>query len=109
MDRGLTIGFLAGLAVACGGAIKDAPYEGFKPLTFIRSPIVGAIVGYILNKIYPRLPSEILFLASIAGERIVVEGYKLIRALQKKYKPKKFEIGEWGVPPEVLYGIRVRR
>ena len=97
--KGAAIGFLAGLAVAIGGAIKDTPYEGFKPSKFARSPIVGAAVGWIIDEAYD-LPAPILFLSSIAGERIVVEAYKLMRAITKGYKPLKFTGGEWGVPPE---------
>ena len=39
-------GLLAGLICACGGAIKDAPYEGFDGPTFLRSPIVGTFCGF---------------------------------------------------------------
>jgi len=46
---GAFVGFLAGLAVAIGGAIKDSPNEGFKLLTFIRSPLIGMVEGAILQ------------------------------------------------------------
>jgi len=88
-----TGGALAGLAVAVGGAIKDSPFEGFKPRTFIRSPIIGAILGGVLCKKFGALDFGLLILATIGAERIVVEGWKLIRA----QKPGKFNFGEWGI------------
>ena len=95
---GLAVGFAAGLSVAIGGAIKDAPYEGFSLLTFVRSPIVGAIVGWSIATQLHVVDPVPLFLASIGGERIVVEGYKLLRA----QKPGKFTFGEWGVPKQLV-------
>lgn len=90
---GAITGFFAGLAVAIGGAIKDAPIEGFKPITFMRSPIVGTIVGAVIHPTFkPKIP--VTFLATIGGERIVVETWKVIRAKA----PSKFEIGEYGKP-----------
>jgi len=89
---GAGIGFLAGLSVAIGGAIKDSPMEGFKPETFIRSPIIGAIVGASINGILPKTNKVIVYLGTIGGERIIVESFKLIRA----EIPGKFQNGEWG-------------
>lgn len=91
MVKGAIIGFTAGLAVAIGGAIKDAPMEGFKPFTFIRSPIIGMIEGTVIQLVAkPALP--ITFLATIGTERITVESWKLIRGSV----PGKFKNGEWG-------------
>ena len=96
--RGAVIGGLAGLAVAFGGAIKDAPYEGFKGKTFWRSPIIGAFWGHLLEEKY-KLDNVPLFFATIGLERATVEAYKLFRALVKKdYIPGKFVYGEWGLP-----------
>ena len=93
------IGFLAGLTVAIGGAIKDAPYEGFNFLTFIRSPIIGAIEAPIISYGFPNSPKPLIFLSTIATERLTVEFYKLLRANVGTYVPVKFtEIGEWGKP-----------
>lgn len=91
----ILIGFASGLSVALGGAIKDAPYEGFNPVTFMRSPVVGAIEAPIISyafkgKVHPVL----LFLSTIATERLTVELYKILRAKV----PGKFVVGEWGVP-----------
>ena len=90
--NGLTGGLIAGSLVAIGGAIKDSPHEGFKPKTFIRSPIVGALVGSLLTDRFKIRDMPLLILAVIGGERIIIEGYKLLRA----QKPGKFEFGEWG-------------
>ncbi|MEK6281584.1 MAG: hypothetical protein AABN95_14615 [Acidobacteriota bacterium] len=95
---GWAVGLLAGLSVAIGGAIKDAPYEGFQFLTFLRSPIVGAVVGWSLERQLHVADRNVLFLATIGGERIIVEGYKLLRA----QKPGKFLFGEWGVPKQLV-------
>ena len=96
--EGALIGFLAGLAVAAGGAIKDAPYEGFKEKTFWRSPLIGAFWGAVLARRY-RLKPFPLFLSTIGLERATVELYKLYRAeVKKDYTPGKFIHGEWGVP-----------
>ena len=96
--RGAIIGFLAGLAVAIGGAIKDAPYEGFKNSTFWRSPFIGMIEGAIIGEHYPNLPEPLMFFIVIGIERLTVELYKLNRAMTTGYTPGKFIYGEWGIP-----------
>lgn len=94
-------GFVAGLLCACGGAWKDAPYEGFKFLTFTRSIWVGTLMGFITAQI----TEEFWVAMACAGyfERCAVEGYKILRRM----KPGKFEVGEYGHPrpvKEELYG-----
>ena len=95
-EAGLT-GFLAGLCVACGGSIKDAPYEGFKSFTFLRSPVIGLFAGLILYHLFRIKNFVVLFLAVIGLERVIVELFKLYRAVTKGYKPGKFIFGEWGI------------
>jgi len=90
---GVAVGFLSGLAVALGGAIKDSPYEGFDPVKFIRSPVIGAIEGGAINSVLPLHPA-VLFLSVIGAERITTETYKLLRAKI----PMKFLYGEYGIP-----------
>lgn len=90
--NGLAIGALAGILVGLAGATKDAPYEGFKMQTFWRSPLVGAVAGLIVANTV-KSDKKGLFLGAIAVERMIVEGYKLLRA----QKPGKFEFGEWGI------------
>jgi hypothetical protein len=90
-------GLLAGILTACGGAIKDSPYEGFRIRTFLRSPIVGLICGYLTHF----FTHEFIVIVLCSGymERIVVEGWKLVRC----QKPGKFEFGEWGIPKKIIY------
>ena len=87
----LLAGLCAGIMTACGGSVKDAPYEGFKPLTFFRSPLVGLFCGWLTH--YFTHEFVIAFACSGYFERIVVEGWKIIRCK----KPGKFDVGEWGV------------
>lgn len=91
MILNILAGFLAGCLCACGGAIKDAPYEGFKPLVFLRSPIVGTLCGLATVLI----THEFVVALFCAGylERVVVEGWKICRVKV----PGKFSVGEWGV------------
>ena len=93
------LGFLAGLVVAICGAIKDAPYEGFDMATFLRSPLIGAVEAPIIASFFPGAPKELVFLSTIATERVTVEAYKIVRAKAGVYVPAKFtEVGEWGNP-----------
>jgi len=97
----ITVSTLAGVGVAAGGALKDAPYEGFKPQTFMRSPVIGATVGYLLYKKYQNVEVPLWFFSTIGIERVIVESWKLFRA----HKPTKFKIGEWG-KPVVKHGLK---
>ena len=92
------IGAFSGLLVAIGGAIKDAPYEGFSFTKFIRSPIIGAIEAPIIGKAFKDTHPVLLGMATIATERLTVETYKLISAQAGDYIPGKFIYGEWGKP-----------
>jgi len=92
--RGSLIGLASGLSVAIGGAIKDAPYEGFDWLKFFRSPVIATIEGGIIGNFAPRLHPVIFYFAIIGTERATTEGYKVIRAKM----PMKFQYGEWGIP-----------
>jgi hypothetical protein len=71
----LAIACLTGLMSAVGGAYKDAPFEGFMPLKFLRSPLVMAATSpffYLLG------PAPIGFLLFMNGglERFIIEFYK---------------------------------
>jgi hypothetical protein len=79
------VGFLAGLICALGGAIKDSPHEGFKPLTFPRSIVVGTIGGVVATFV-----TDNPFMAfAFAGyfERFCVEGWKIVT----RKEPGKFK------------------
>jgi len=92
----IAIGAISGLLVAIGGAIKDAPYEGFSPTKFIRSPIIGAIEAPIIGATFKNTHPVLLGMATVATERLTIETYKLIKASAGSYVPGKFIYGEWG-------------
>ncbi len=81
-----------GLFVALGGMLKDAPFEGFSPSKFLRSPTIGIIIGFLVLNYFPTLNGK-FYLLSIAGaERIVSECYKKIICgrIPGKFKTKLF-------------------
>ncbi len=93
MTRGITnlaAGLISGTLCACGGAWKDAPYEGFKRLTFVRSIWVGILAGAVTVA----FTDKFLLAAMAAGylERCAVEGYKILRG----QAPSKFFTGSRG-------------
>lgn len=71
---GLLVGIAGGLLVAVGGALKDSQFEGFLPLKFLRSPVVGAMTGMLMI----RFSTDwfLVALATVGSERVVVELYK---------------------------------
>lgn len=84
MLTNIAAGLLVGLITACGGAFKDAPYEGFRWGTFPRSIVAGLVAGVLSSA----LTDGFLLAFCVSGylERALVEGYKILR--QKK--PGKF-------------------
>lgn len=80
----LTAGLIAGLLTALGGAVKDAPYEGFKPKTFMRSIVVGAATGLASSVV----TGNFYVALAVSGylERVAVEGFKILR----QRRPGKF-------------------
>ena len=77
MLTNILMGGLAGLVCALGGAIKDSPHEGFKPATFMRSPLVGLVAGACS---IPFTSHPILaFVFAGYLERFAVEGWKILR------------------------------
>jgi hypothetical protein len=71
---GAVFGMIGGLLVATGGALKDSQFEGFLPLKFARSPIVGTLTGMLMIH-YSSTPLLVL-LSAIGSERVLVECYK---------------------------------
>lgn len=71
----LGIACLVGLFIACGGAAKDAPWEGFDALKFPRSIWVLALASPLLAALGPR-PLGLLVFMYGGVERMLVEGYK---------------------------------
>lgn len=108
----LAVAYGTGLLVSLGGAYKDAPFEGFKPLKFQRSGFVLAVcspIFYFIND--PANPVTLGFLIYMNGglERFVVEYYKtyIQRTMSGKFRPdieriqhrvdtrEKFHYGAW--------------
>lgn len=86
VERGIVWGTIGGLIVAIFGAWKDTLFEPFEMSKFIRSPFVAGTVGAIIGKAYPGLPVVVLTATSVAGERLVNEGWKaVIRKPPKKF------------------------
>ena len=83
----IMIGLIAGLLCALGGALKDSPHEGFKPLTFTRSPLVATFWGIV--SCFLIASDNFFLLLAFCGyfERITVEGWKILRGI----KPGKFD------------------
>ena len=84
--------YATGLIVALGGAYKDAPFEGFKPLKFQRSGFVLAALSplfYFANA--AETPVSLGFLVYMNGglERFAVEYYKtyIQRTMSGKFRP----------------------
>lgn len=86
--QNLIIGIVAGTLCALGGSLKDAPYEGFSPKKFMRSPVVGLFMG-LVSILFTSDPILTLCFCGYT-ERVIVEGYKILRAA----KPGKFELKE---------------
>jgi len=84
--------YATGLIVSLGGAYKDAPFEGFKPLKFQRSAIVLAVCSplfYFLNSSLTPVPLGYLIYMNGGLERFVVEYYKtyIQRNMSGKFRP----------------------
>lgn len=75
------IGLLSGLHTACWGMYKDAPHEGFKLRTYVRSAILGLAIGAAAGSLLPLQAgtvtgAPILFGVVYAVERALAELYK---------------------------------
>jgi hypothetical protein len=102
MITNVFMGFLAGLICSLGGALKDSPFEGFHPLKFFRSIVIGTIFG-VVSVGFTTQP-VLAFMFSGYCERMTVEGYKIVRAK----KPGKFNLPH----PSMLgayFGFRKRK
>jgi hypothetical protein len=74
-------GALAGLHAATWGMYKDAPHEGFSRAKYIRSPLMGAFLGLLIQQL-------ILLDARHAGGFVLLFGvtYAVERAISEIYK-----------------------
>lgn len=71
----LAVSVGTGLFICCGGAAKDAPFEGFQPRKFLRSALVLAAVSPLLY-LLGRAPLGMLIFINGGFERLIVESYK---------------------------------
>jgi hypothetical protein len=88
----LITAYCTGLLVSLGGAYKDAPFEGFKPLKFQRSGVVLALCSLLFYAINSaETPVSLGYLIYMNGglERFVVEYYKtyIQRTMSGKFRP----------------------
>lgn len=75
------VGLVAGLHAATWGMYKDAPHEGFSRRKYLRSPLLGSLLGVLVwatTGLDPRDPVSIVLLFGVvyAVERAVCEIYK---------------------------------
>lgn len=70
----IVVSSLGGWFAALGGALKDAPIEGFDLLKFFRSPVVAASYGLLLSPLTTRLP--LLALTAIGFTVATLETWK---------------------------------
>lgn len=88
----VVVAYGTGLIVSLGGAYKDAPFEGFKPLKFQRSGFVLAVLSPLLYWINDGAnPVTLGFLIYMNGglERFSIEYYKtyIQRNMSGKFRP----------------------
>ncbi len=75
------IGLLAGVHAATWGMYKDAPHEGFSRRKYARSPLLGLVLGVLLQALTglePRRPADLVVLFGVVYvvERALAEIYK---------------------------------
>ena len=87
--KGMIMGFLITLFEAIGGGYKDGTIEGFKLITFLRSPMLGIIGGFLMALITKNL--ALILLGLLAFERIIIETRKFFKG---GYMPGKFIQGK---------------
>jgi hypothetical protein len=88
----LVVAYATGLLVSLGGAYKDAPFEGFKPLKFQRSGLVLAVCSplfYFIDHSEHPIALGLLIYMNGGLERFVVEYYKtyIQRTMSGKFQP----------------------
>jgi uncharacterized membrane protein len=82
LSSALGVAALSGLYSSAWGSYKDSPYEGFKPATFPRSPLISAFICALLW-FTPRIGAGLrelslvqIFFVVMGMERIFTEIYK---------------------------------
>jgi hypothetical protein len=105
------IGTVAGFHAAIWGMYKDAPHEGFSRRTYLRSPVVGTLVGAaagFLTDLNPRDPGNLVVLFGLiyAVERALAEIYKTF--LRQQDQSKYFIPMQFHVLGKVVHNRRIR-
>lgn len=92
LGAGLVIGLLSGVHAASWGMYKDAPHEGFERGKFLRSIVLGGVIGPMAARLMTLDPTTasgavLLFGVAYVVERAVAETYKtfLRQSDQSKY------------------------
>jgi hypothetical protein len=85
----LGVSFATGVFVSCGGAYKDAPFEGFQPAKFFRSALVLSLASPLFYAFGPT-PLGLLLFINGGLERLLVEYYKsfVMRSVPGKFRPE---------------------
>lgn len=80
MTAAAAVGVLVGLHAASWGAYKDAPFEGFRLASYLRSIVLAAIIAGLIASLAPQLaPGVVLLIGMVyAIERLATEGWKAI-------------------------------
>lgn len=86
--------FIIGILSAIGGALKDAPFEGFDLIKFFRTPLISIVIGILLLIRFPTISGKYFVLAIAGGERIASEFYKKILRGRIPGKFKQVEFNE---------------
>lgn len=83
----LLVSCCAGLAGGFGGAYKDAPFEGFKLLSFFRTPIICTLTSPLIFLLGSESIGFLIFIY-IGLERLIVEYYKtyIQRTMSGKFR-----------------------
>jgi hypothetical protein len=68
------VGSIGGWVSALGGAWKDAPFEGFQPFKFLRSPLLAAGWALLLEQLSSDM--VVVALAAIGYTIATTESYK---------------------------------
>lgn len=108
------LGAAAGIHVATWGAYKDAPFEGFRPVSYLRS-VVLAIVAAVALLAWPavRNTSNVLVVIGVvyATERLATEWWKaIVRVEDQSVYSIPMRLGFHGRPvdnPLVRYGAGI--
>ncbi len=79
MVHAVILGVVAGTHAATWGAFKDSPFEGFKPVSFIRSIALATVVAVVLSvttDLDATLSPVVLLGVLYATERLATEWWK---------------------------------